>query len=226
MSCHEMSLRDLIRFLQGEVAKGGPTSGATADVTKRLAELGYPYEHTKFPPLVNTTKFSSGAGGSPSSLAEALLWKIGKWNDYKKFVSQYANDASVPGKTDIVFFAFARHLKSPSDRPIYDQHALRAMWAICKTFTPKDLALCESFLMSAGRRKKGSTTSRSDKKWKQTGNGRTAAECYEIFLKHLPDLKRGATNREIDLVLMPLGQAIKKETGNYAAFASMCGWRL
>lgn len=224
MICETMSLQDLVRFLQQKVAKGGLTSRIAADATARLEELGYGYEHAKFPALAETTTFPSKAGSSPSSLAEALLWKIGKWKDYKKFVSQYANDASVPGKSDIVFFAFARHLRNPAEKPIYDQHALRAMWAICKTFTEKDHTKCESFLMSGGRRKKGSSPSRSDKKWKQTGNGATAAECYEIFLRHFPRLQGGATNREIDLVLMPLGKAIKKETSKYEAFAAMCGW--
>ena len=27
----------------------------------------------------------------PTSLAEALLWKLGKWNTFKTFVSNYAN---------------------------------------------------------------------------------------------------------------------------------------
>ena len=224
MSCEEMSLQELVHFLQQKVAKGGLTSRTAADAAKRLAELRYAYEHAKFPALAATTAFPSKVGSSPSSLAEALLWKIGKWKDYKKFVSQYANNASVPGKSDIVFFAFARHLKNPAAKPIYDQHALRAMWAICRTFTQEDHAKCESFLMSGGRRKKGSSTSRSDKRWKPTGNGATAAECYGIFLRHFPRLQGGATNREIDLVLMPLGKAIKKETNNYGAFAAMCGW--
>jgi hypothetical protein len=223
-----MSLQDLIQFLQRAVSKGGLTSKVAADAAARLKQLDFPYDHNKFPQLRNTTNFSAVAGNSPSSLAEALLWKIGKWNDYRKFVSQYANDASSPGKSDVVFFAFAKHLKDPT-RPIFDQHALRGLWAICNAMTLEERALCERFLMSGGRRRKGQETEPSSvaaKKWKQTGNGKTAGECYALFLKYLPSLKQGATtNREIDLVLMPLGQAIKTEAKTYPAFAAICGWK-
>jgi hypothetical protein len=220
-----MSLQDLIRFLQSQVATGGLTSKVAADAALRLEKLGYPYEHTKFPPLHDTTDFGHVVGASPSSLAEALLWKIGKWKDYRKFVSQYANRSSAPGKSDIVFFAFAKHLKDPA-KPIYDQHALRAMWAICTALTAQERGLCEHFLMSGVRRRKGQGSGQAaQRKWKQTGNGKTAADCYALFLKHFPRLQGGATNREIDLVLMPLGKAIKKETSHLAAFTAMCGWK-
>lgn len=225
MSCALMSLQELIQFLQCEVSKGGLTSKVATDAAARLEQLGFPYEHNKFPELRNTTNFSAVAGTSPSSLAEALLWKIGKWNDYRKFVSQYANHASSPGKSDVVFFAFAKHLKDPT-KPIYDQHALRGLWAICNAMTLEERALCERFLMSGNRRRKGQESSSiAAKKWKQTGNGRTAGECYALFLKYFPSLKQGeTTNREVDLVLMPLGQAIKTEAKTYPAFAAICGW--
>src|SRR6185437_7897183 len=97
--------------------------------------------------------------GTPANLSEALLWKLGKWKSYKKFASNYKNSAAQPTKTDVVFFAFARHLEDRDNNPIYDQHAIRALWAICGKLTPEECERCKSVLLDG------------EGKWKTTGSG-------------------------------------------------------
>lgn len=205
-------LSELIASLQRSVADGGMTKETIAAAIKQLATLGYEYDYDAFPKLVNTEDFTDESGDSPRNLAEALLWKLGKWKSYKKFAKQYADENSKPTDTDVVFYAFAKHLKNP-DNPIYDQHAIRAMWAICGNLTADEKSKCKRLLMNG------------KEEWKDAGSGGSAVECYNIFLKHLGEMvKAGATKREIDLLLMPLGQAIKKSTNNYKEFCSLCGW--
>jgi hypothetical protein len=208
-----MTLPKIITTLQISVANGGMTKEVIAITIKQLATLGYEYDYDTFPKLINTECFTDECRDSPGSLAEALLWKLGKWKSYKKFTNQYKDNNSKPTDTDVVFYAFAKHLNSP-DNPIYDQHAIRAIWSICGNFTANEKAKCKKLLMN----KKA--------EWKEAGSGSSAVECYEIFKKHLGEIvKAGATKREIDLLLMPLGQAIKKSTTNYKEFCSLCGWQ-
>jgi hypothetical protein len=55
----------------------------------------------------------------PTSLAEALLWKLGKWDSYKTFVLSYSsNDLHIPD-TGVVFYSFARHL-AEEKKPIFE----------------------------------------------------------------------------------------------------------
>jgi hypothetical protein len=205
-------LKSLIASLQRSVSSGHMTKEAVASSIRELAGLGYEYDHAAFPKLVDTEHFVDTSRDSPSNLAEALLWKLGKWKSYKKFAKHYTDETSKPTDTDVVFYAFAKHLKN-KDNPIYDQHAIRAIWAICDVLTAEEKAKCKSLLMN----KKG--------EWKDAGSGGSAVECYKIFLKHLGELvKGGATKAEIDLLLMPLGQAIKKSTNNFEEFCSLSGW--
>lgn len=143
-----------------------------------------------------------------------LLWKLGKWQSYKKFAANYTDDDSKPTKQNVVFFAFGRHLKDKKN-PIYYQHSIRALWAICGKLTANERKKCKSLLFDG----KG--------KWKQTGLGGATIECYELFVRHINDLvssDNGATRSEIDRLLMPLGQAIKKSTGSYVELHQLCGW--
>ena len=112
------------------------------------------------------------------------------------------------------FFAFARHLKDKK-YPIYDKHAIRALWAICGKLTANEKKKCKTLLFDGNG------------KWKQVGSGSGTIECYEIFVRHINDivpLDNSITKSEIDRLLMPLGQAIKKSTGSYAEFHKLCGW--
>lgn len=208
----KMKLKDLVATLQQSIINGQMTKDNVTSSIKELATLGYKYDHETYPKLINTEIFSDTSKDAPGNLAEALLWKLGKWKSYKKFANQYIDKDTRPSNTDVVFYAFAQHLKN-RDNPIYDQHAIRALWAICGTLNADEKAKCKNLLI----KKNGN--------WKDSGSGRSAVECYGIFVKHLGAIvKNGSTKGEIDLLLMPLGQAIKRSTANYQEFCSLCGW--
>lgn len=207
------TLKPLIASLQKATQGEGLTEEIVEAAVDSLSKLRS-YDHEKFPTLVDTNKFIDTSTDTPANLAEALLWKLGKWKVYKKFASNYALEDSSATKTDVVLFAFAKHLKD-KDNPIYDQHAIRALWAICGNFTKDERDRCKSLLFDG----KG--------EWKVTGSGGDTIECYKLFLKHMTKLvaaKGAASSGEIDRLLMPLGQAIKKATASYKEFCALCRW--
>ncbi|HUK42868.1 MAG TPA: hypothetical protein VLW48_00345 [Candidatus Bathyarchaeia archaeon] len=207
------ALRSLITRLQTAIANFGATASLVDESIKQLHSMGYAYDYEKFPPLAGTESFMDASGPVPANLAEALLWKLGKWNSYKRFAAYYTFPDSKPTKTDVVFFAFAQHLKK-NDNPIYDQHALRAVWAVCQ-LTDDEARRCKSVLFDGKCR------------WKQTGSGSDTVECYELFVRRINDLavKGGCARATIDHLLMPLGQAIKELTNSHHEFCELCGWR-
>ena len=207
-------LENLIAELQKAIVNGGMNKGTVENAVKALSELGYQYDNKRFPALVGTENFVDTSCETPSNLAEALLWKLGKWQIYKKFATNYTADNPKPTKQNVVFFAFARHLND-NNNPIYDQHAIRALWAICGKLTASERKKCKSLLFDGKN------------KWKQAGSGGDTIECYELFVRHINDLvgeNNAASKGEIDRLLMPLGQAIKKSTGSYVEFSKLCGW--
>ncbi len=207
------SLKKIISNLQKSISEGNITSETIYQTTETLSEIGYKYNDTLFPALSNTDNFIDIIGDSPSNLAEALLWKLGKWTSYKNFVDYYKNEDSKAKKTDVVFFAFAKHLKN-KENPIYDQHAIRGLWAICSKFNPDEKNKCKSLLFD------------SDNKWKQVGSGKETLICYELFVKHINFISNSAkiSKEDIDRLLMPLGQAIKQNTKTYKEFCLLCDW--
>ena len=208
------TLKDLIAGLQKAIARGRINKGTVENAIKALADLGYRYDDNRFPTLRSTENFADTSGETPSNLAEALLWKLGKWPSYKDFTKNYTNDGAKPTKQNVVFFAFARHLKDKKN-PIYDQHAIRALWAICGKLTTNERKKCKTLLFDGNG------------KWKQVGSGSATIECYKLFVRHinhLVTLDNNVTKSEIDRLLMPLGQAIKKSTGSYVEFHKLCGW--
>ncbi len=211
---NENTLKELIAQLQKTIVHGGINKVAIEKAIKALSDLGYQYDQNRFPALKGTENFIDTSSETPSNLAEALLWKLGRWQSYKDFAANYTNDNSEPTIHNVVFFAFARHLKDRRN-PIYDQHAMRALWAICGKLTIDERMKCKTLLFDRNG------------KWKQVGSGSATIECYEIFVKHINALipsDNGNTKSEMDRLLMPLGQAIKKTTNSYAEFQKLCGW--
>lgn len=207
------SLKALIKKLQEVISQGGINAPLVEEATTKLSALGFAYDSHRFPALVDTVNFVDESCGSPSNLAEALLWKLGKWNSYKKFANHYTDDKAKPTKNDVVFFAFARHLKN-KENPIYDQHAIRALWAIRINLNEGEKKSCESLLFNGKR------------EWKQAGSGADSIKSYELFTKHVSDLvgaENGPTLEQLDRLLMPLGQAIKDSTKTLADFNRLCG---
>lgn len=210
----ESPLGKLIAKLQKAVSSDCMNREVVLEAIADLSELGYKYDSESFPALFGTESFKDTSGDTPSNLAEALLWKLGKWKSYKRFSKNYSTTDSKATNTDVVFFAFAKHLKD-KDNPIYDQHAIRALWAICGKLSDDEKKKCRSVLID------------SNDRWKQTGSGRDTIECYELYVRRINELVSviGApTKSEIDRLLMPLGQAIKRETRTGTHFYSLCGW--
>ena len=184
-------------------------SADEAIVALRVANPKYVYDETKFPGLKDTRAWSSAALSYPTDLAEALLWKLGKWKAYREFVANYIDEVLVPKSNGVVFFAFARHLKSEVN-PIFDQHSLRAIWAICSCISPSESESIKRWLMS------------KKEKWKEAGAGPTGIHCYDIFREQLKYVAReGVDFRHLDHLLMPLGQAIKQVAPTYREFVRL-----
>lgn len=195
------SVAELVRGLQASVTNKVLSKERISEAIEGLVSLGYDaYDAKKFPPLSGTSDFSGDVGSSPSSLAEALLWKMGKWGVYQSFAKNY-NDKNFTVSTDggVVFSAFAKHLQDASN-PIYDQHAIRAVWAI-RTLSSDEKKKCEALLFD----KSGS--------WKSAGSGDDGA-CYQLFVSHVSSVcdDNEIGHSSLDKLLMPLGQALKKCT--------------
>jgi len=203
-------LKGLIGGIRRSVANGGMTAKEVEDGIGDLIKIDskYCYDDDKFPPLRDAKQWSNGGLESPTNLAEALLWKMGKWKAYKSFAAYYSSGNSEPSTDSAVFYAFAKHLRDRKE-PIFDQHSLRALWAIRGNWDKDAEQKCKKFLFS--------------KKciWKEAGSGPTAYACYQLFRESLLSTKRvEVTADHLDQLLMPLGRAIKKCTDNYDDF----GW--
>jgi len=180
--------------------------------SEALSNIGFPYDMKTYPELREKVFIRPDTKDSPQNLAEALLWKLGKWTSYKNFVRYYEHDNTMPEKTDVIFYAFAMHLKN-NNNPIFDQHTLRSMWAVDSTLTNKERELCKTFLMN----KKG--------KWKQNGAGSSGMQCYNLYLRFIRKMQKFNIGlKKLGTLLMPLGQALKRNTENYYKFCDICGW--
>lgn len=201
----------LIGDIRKAIACGQFSEEFVVSATRELALIGFEYDTETFPELQNTADFIESCGDSPQNLAEALLWKLGKWKSYTNFCNQFSDAGSEFSNQNVVFYAYARHLKDENN-PIYDQHAIRALWAICEAFTEKDKSNCKSLLI------------KRDETWKDAGSGASAKDCYSTFVANINHLSEyGASKRTIDRLLMPLGQAIKGNSNNYSEFIDLCG---
>ena len=200
------SLPNLIKYLQEKIKYKKLDENSLKESLKTLKAIGFKlYDEIKFPPLTNTSIFSSNTKSSPENLAEALLWKMGKWSVYKKFAQNFGNkNLKVSSDGGVVFSAFAKHLQDNSN-PIYDQHAIRAIWALCE-LRQDEQEKCEKLLFKS----KGG--------WKDSGS-EDDGSCYEIFCKYLKllSMQSKLNNKQLDSLLMPLGQAIKKYSSKEAA---------
>jgi hypothetical protein len=187
-------LRELIQELQSATSGPGLTTETVVRATERLATLGHRYNTSLFPPLPVDHDWGLPSKNHPRTLAEALLWKMGKWQVYQKFASHYLDGDSNPSGTDMVFFAFAKHLRERNN-PIYDQHALRSLWAIDTGFSDEDRKTCRSLLLV----KSG--------EWKPIASGSHTARGYDLFIRRIAFHSSGeysASKSMLDTLLMPL----------------------
>lgn len=203
-------ISSVVKFLRASTAEQKLNAITTVKATEWLVSIGYQYDSDQFPSLPNKLDWGTASPTAPQTLAEALLWKMGKWKVYQGFASHFSEEASQSKGTDVVFFAFAKHLRNRAN-PIYDQHALRALWAIDSGLTQDHSSVCQSVLLSKGE-------------WKPIASGRYSIKAYELYLSRIKQLcsrSGGPSPEALDRLLMPLGQAIKIHT-NLATFAK---WR-
>ena len=206
-------LKELIGVLRYAVATEELHVNLVHRATTSLATMGYEYDYSNFPALVYTKRFVDTSGDTPTNLAEALLWKLGRWKAYKGFVQSHSTKAAKPAATNVVLHAFAQHLRDP-ENPIYDQHSLRALWAISGSLSVVEQRHCKNALFNKNRM------------WKSSASGLNTIDCYELFLRNIAILinVRNAPSRSVlDRMLMPLGQAIKVTTRTYTEFRSLIG---
>lgn len=209
-------VRKLVRSLQKTIEGGFLTTEQLSDHILELAEIGYEYDSIRFPVIPPNSVSNCHPKPHPTSLAEALLWKIGKWPEYLNFVRTFQTEGPPKKGTDVVFSAFARHLKDDTN-PIYDQHALRAMLAINGHLSQEEQDKCKSVLVrSKGKRKD---------QWKDNLSGKETIACYNLYVTHLSNLLHGnesPSKEELDKLLMPLGKALKELTKSYHDFRTLC----
>jgi hypothetical protein len=201
----------IVESLRDSTYKQKLTATTTAETTHRLAKIGYQYDSALFPPLPKDHDWGGASTTAPQTLAEALLWKMGKWKVYQGFASHFSEETSQSKGTDVVFFAFAKHLRNRTN-PIYDQHALRALWAIDSGMTEDQSTMCKSVLLARDE-------------WKPIASGRYSIKAYELYLSRVKQLCSridSPSPEALDKLLMPLGQAIKAHT-NLDTFAKLRG---
>jgi hypothetical protein len=203
-------LKKLVIALRKANRDKAMTRTVVGAATRKLGSLGHAYRSDMFPPL--RTRFDTvELQGSPTNLAEALLWKLRKWPAYENFVFHHSTAKSEPGATGVVFYAFAKHLRKKAI-PIYDQHVLRALWAIGR-LNKKERDLCKKVLMNGNE-------------WEDYGSGSSMTAAYALFLEKMAVLRAsGVSNEKLDKLLMPLGQALKKHSSGYANFVALCRLR-
>jgi hypothetical protein len=195
-------LREFIKELRIKILREDLCPASLMEATTRLCSItGIKYNTTSFPNLENTSTFKDMPGSTPVNLAEALIWKLGKWSTYKRFAKNFHTEGlKVSDDGGVVLSAFAKHLQDNSN-PIYDQHALRALWAITN-FEPKEKKRFKSLLFDGAG------------KWKPAGSGDKEGKCYESFSSKISVIcaDNKLCSKKLDQLLMPLGQAIKKVT--------------
>lgn len=203
-------IASIVKSLRQSTVERSLNASAITEATEKLARLDYQYDSDLFPPLPKNHDWGKASPETPQTLAEALLWKMGKWKVYQSFANHFSEELSKSKGTDVVFFAFAKHLRDRAN-PIYDQHALRALWAIDSELTEAQSSRCQAVLLSKGE-------------WKAVASGRYSIEAYELYINRIQELctrSDGPSPEALDRLLMPLGQAIKVHT-NLAVFTK---WR-
>jgi hypothetical protein len=176
---------------------------------KQLKKIdkSYRYEAKKYPDLkkgrIDFPKEPKKDENFPQNPAEALLWKQGDWLKYRKFLKWGSSKETPNPPARIVQYAFALYLKDmDGGRPIFDQHSLRALWAIRRKGRKKNGAqCCYKYLLS------------DEGSWKGTPGSGSPVASYDWYRKELEEIVNIVPidlRNDFDKLLMPLGKALKK----------------
>lgn len=154
------------------------------------------------------------------------MWKQGEWSKYKSFLEYFNNKKLVKDDNEVinVHSAFARHLQNPEQYPIYDQHALRAIWAIDKkiweqgenpqTAETGQLDTCD--LKKHFFENKNINENENNIYVWRTPPSHGHQAIYKWFIDRVNKIceitENGITHKHLDDLLMPLGKAIKEQT--------------
>lgn len=96
-------LQKIVAQLQDAISAPGLIARTVSQAIGLLAQIGYSYNTSTFPALPANHVWGSSSSDGPRTLAEALLWKMGKWETYQSFVHTdiYGNQLSFSSKTYI-----------------------------------------------------------------------------------------------------------------------------
>ena len=72
------TLQLIITDLQTAAKGHALTQNLVEKATTELRDLNYYYDDKKYPPIADAVTFKDTNSNSPSTLAEALLWKLGQ----------------------------------------------------------------------------------------------------------------------------------------------------
>ena len=173
------------------------------------------YDDERYPNLAHRGEYVARRSDYPVSLAEAYIWKRGDWKKYRNFCEYYSMEGAPDKERSApVFFYFARHL-ADKNNAIYDQHGLRAAWALSSGTVPDMEEKLKEALLTR------------EKKWQKSGKAKAMHECHEFYVEFIDSIvKKSAplTREELDHFLMPLGKAIKILTKSYSDFVCIRGW--
>jgi hypothetical protein len=96
--------------------------------------------------------YSEPSKAYPTTLAEALIWKLGKWKTFMKFTAHYQKTLDEVPKTGVVFYAFARHLAEEKE-PILTSMRYEPLGRCVRTIKAKVKQLKNRFFIVKERRK-------------------------------------------------------------------------
>jgi hypothetical protein len=94
-------LGSIISDLRRAIGKRSLDRPAVGDACRALENVNenYRYDDGAFPQLTDTHQFVMNVGCTPANLAEAMLWKLGRWKAYKKFAANYKDPRAEPTST-------------------------------------------------------------------------------------------------------------------------------
>ena len=171
-----------------------------SDRVAKIDDGKYVYKDKQCPDFKRRSDLKFSSSDKPTNLPEAFIWKQSNWKKYKKFRDWYdKSKVTTAPKNRVVHFAFAKHLQSNGEKPIFDQHSCRAVMAIFEPILDENFEDMESYLF-IGEKWRG------DKQPKQHVGLRTV----KLFEECIAEIALQKHYWDLDCLLMPLGQALKK----------------
>lgn len=189
----------LLNKSKGLISKKKFNVGELDRLNKKLKGIGYSYKAKKHPKFEVDKVCKTKSGMVPTSLAEVFVWKLGRWQAFKKFESMCLDSEISPSESQVVIYALSKYL-TEDGAPIFDQHVLRAMRYIDPSLSDQDKNKIDRALQT------------KTVNWSRLMSGKTVNDCYKLYVKFVSAVQKesGIELAQLDSFLMPLGEAIKK----------------